>query len=202
MPPKEQEMGVGLPSARRFIEQTRAVYATCATMEERMPRIKPLLAALLEDGALKEACASWPNLNDWANERIANLLFYEDPDYGFVLNALVKDPKNKTPVHDHGHTWVLYGVLCGGETVIRYRRTDEGRAAQAELARVDQRRVTPGYIDVVPPFEIHAEWNDDARTIGLIFRTQRVGTYMQNWYDERGAVRKHPGPEQIPYELA
>ena len=195
------QLSVSLSSARRFIEQTRGVYAASAGMEERIARIKPLLASLLEDRALKEASTKWPNLNDWASERITNLLFYEDADYGFVLNALVKDPHDKTPVHDHGHTWTLYGVLSGGETVFRYRRTDDGRSARAALAPVDQREVRPGYIDVVPPFEIHAELNGNTRTVGLIFRTQRVGTYLQNWYDDHGTVRKHPGPEQVPYDL-
>lgn len=194
-------MGVSLSSARQFIEEVKAVYAAGVSMEERIPRIRLLLASLLEDPALKAACAKWPNLNDWANERIANLLFYEDPTYGFVLNALVKNPGDKTPVHDHGHTWTLYGVLTGGETVIRYRRAEGGQSDQALLAAIAQREVAPGYIDVVSPFEIHAEWNGNARTIGLIFRTQRVGTYLQNWYDANGTVRKHPGPEQVPYDL-
>jgi predicted metal-dependent enzyme (double-stranded beta helix superfamily) len=198
---QEEAMSVGLASAQRFIDEARRVCAATASPEERIPRIKPLLAALLAAPELKQACAKWPNLNDWANERIANLLFYEDPDYGFVLNALVKEAAEKTPVHDHGHTWVLYGVLCGGETVFRYRRTDDGRGARAELAPHDQREVTPGYIDVVPPFEIHAEKCGNERTIGLIFRTQRAGTYLQNWYDPDGTVRKHPGPEQVPYDL-
>ena len=153
-------MSVSLPSARRFIEETRALYAGCASLEERMTRVRPMLQALLADPALKEAAARWPNLNDWANERITNLLFYEDADYGFVLNALVKDAGDKTPIHDHGHTWTLYGVLTGGETVVRYQRA----AAGMELQSVDERRVTPGYIDVVPPFEIHAEFNGEART--------------------------------------
>ncbi|MFN2645801.1 MAG: hypothetical protein ABR570_12470 [Burkholderiales bacterium] len=191
-------MPVSLASARRFIEETRALYAGCASLDERMTRVRPLLANLLEDPALKEAATRWPNLNDWANERITNLLFYEDPNYGFVLNALVKDPGDKTPIHDHGHTWTLYGVLTGGESVVRFRRP----ATQSGLEMVDERQVRPGYIDVVPPFEIHAEFNGDARTVGLIFRTQRVGTYLQNWYGEDGSVRKHSGPEQVAYDLA
>jgi predicted metal-dependent enzyme (double-stranded beta helix superfamily) len=191
-------MSVRLPAARRFIEETRALYAGCGATEERIARLRPLLASLLSDPALKDAAARWPNLNDWANERIANLLFYEDPDYGFVLNALVKDAGEKTPIHDHGHTWTLYGVLTGGETVLRYRRMAQG----AGLERLDERQVAPGYIDVVPPFEIHAEFNGDTRTAGLIFRTQRVGTYLQNWYQEDGGVRKHSGPQQVPFDLA
>ena len=45
---------------------------------------------------------------------------------GFVVNALVKDPGEQTPIHDHAHTWTLYGVLEGGEKVTRYRRADDG----------------------------------------------------------------------------
>jgi len=191
-------MSVSLPSARRFIDETRALYAGCGSLEERIRHVRPLLGALLADPALKEAAARWPNFNDWANERISNLLFYEDPEYGFVLNALVKDAGDKTPIHDHGHTWTLYGVLTGGEKVVRYRRV----APDVALEKMDERQVTPGYIDLVPPFEIHAEFNGDARTVGLIFRTQRVGTYLQNWYREDGGARKHSGPEQVPYDLA
>ena len=191
-------MAVRLASARRFIDATRLLYAADSSVEERMARVRPLLATLLEDPELKETARRWPDLNDWANARITNLLFFEDPDYGFVLNALVKGPGEKTPIHDHGHTWTLYGVLAGGETVVRYRRA----AQEMGLESVDQRQVTPGYIDVVPPFEIHAEFNGEARTVGLIFRTQRVGTYLQNWYGADGSVRKHSGPEQVPYDLA
>ena len=194
-------MSVASPSARRFIEQVREIYAASKSMDERVLLIKPLLATLLADPTLKETSAKWPNLNDWEKQRIANLLFYEDPDYGFVLNALVKDAGNNTPIHDHGHTWTLYGVLSGGETVVRYRRKDDGGRDRAVFEAVDQREVVPGYIDVVPPFEIHAEANGNARTVGLIFRSQRVGTYLQNWYEPDGAVRKHPGPEQVPYDL-
>ena len=180
----------------KFIQSARQLFAEEKDRVKRWENISPLLEELLADKNIKEQSKRWPDCSQ-GSDRAENLLFYEDPDYGFVLNALIKDPRDKTPIHDHGHTWVLYGVLTGAETVIRFRRDDD----DAVLARVDQRRVQPGYIDVVPPHEIHAEWNDDTRTIGLIFRTQRVGTYLQNWYDENGAVRKHPGPEQVPYDL-
>lgn len=64
-------MSVSLPSAQRFIEEVRAVYAMTASLEDRVRRVRPLLAALLETSELREAAAKWPNLNDWANERIA-----------------------------------------------------------------------------------------------------------------------------------
>ena len=53
-----------------FIEQSRDVYAASPAMDQRIPRIKPLLAALLEDPALKQACTKWPNLKSFA-DRVA-----------------------------------------------------------------------------------------------------------------------------------
>lgn len=32
------------------------------------------------------------------------LLFYEDPDFGFVINGLTKTPHTRTQIHDHAHS--------------------------------------------------------------------------------------------------
>ena len=192
-----------LPAVQRFIDDVRAVFAETAAPEERFRRVEPLLARLLADRDLKERSRTWPNGNDPANDRYVNLLFYEDPDYGFVLNALVKDPGAATPVHDHAHSWTLYGVLEGGERVVRYRRLDDGRSpTSARLEKLGDHAVVPGYIDFVPPYDIHAEYNGEARTVGVIFRSHKVGTFLQNFYDPAtGAIRQHTGPEQVPYDL-
>jgi predicted metal-dependent enzyme (double-stranded beta helix superfamily) len=193
-----------LAAVQGFIDSVRGIYAVTTSDDERFRRVRPLLADLLADRDLQERSRSWPCGNDPANERYVNLLFYEDADYGFVLNALVKNPGETTPVHDHAHSWTLYGVLQGGERVVRYRRLDDGgNADTATLEKLDDHAVAPGYIDFVPPYEIHAEFNGDARTVGVIFRSHKVGTFLQNWYDPAtGNVRQHLGPVQVPYELA
>ena len=96
-----------------------------------------------------------------------NLLFYEDPDYGFVLNALIKAPGLKTSVHDHGRSWTLYGVLEGGETVMRLDRIDDGLQVpeMADIREAGSHEVVPGYIDFRAPWEIHQEHNSNQRTV-------------------------------------
>ena len=139
-----------------------------------------------------------------------NLLFYEDPDYGFVLNALIKEPGESTPVHDHGEVLTVYGVLAGGETVRRYRRVDAGAGENGgpeaddgiELELIGDHEVAPGYIDFVPPGDIHVEHNGPHRTIGLILRNGNVGKNLQSWYDEDTGTRiRRYGPKQVPHEL-
>jgi predicted metal-dependent enzyme (double-stranded beta helix superfamily) len=192
-----------LPALQRFIDDVRALYDENLDHAARFERAKPLLERLLEDATLKERAASWPSGSDHANQRYQNLLFYVDPDFGFAINALVKDPDEQTPIHDHGESWTLYGVLEGGETVVRYRRADDGAdETRAELELVDEHKVTPGFIDFVPPGEAHAEYNGPQRTVGVILRSRRLGNFQQNWFNpETGAIQKHLGPEQVPYAL-
>ncbi len=192
-----------LPAVQVFIDAMRTLYEGVADVEERWQKVRPHLGKLLQDEALIAHSHTWPARNDPARGYYENLLFYEDPDYGFVINALIKGAGEDTPIHDHGAVWTLYGVLRGGETVRRYRRTDDdGDPGRAVLERVDTREVTPGYIDFVPPGEIHAEYNGPRKTVGIIVRSGNVGTNPQNWYDEQTGVRQRRyGPKQVPYTL-
>ena len=185
-----------LPAMQDFIEKMRALCASTGDDAERFEKARPYLRELLEDPALKRRAETWPSRNDPEKGHYENLLFYEDPDYGFVVNALIKEPGEGTPIHDHGRLWTVYGVLEGGETVHRYERKGE------ELEMVGDREVSPGYIDFVPPGEIHAEYNGPARTVGIILRSGNVGTNPQTWYDsESGERLSRFGPKQVPYTL-
>jgi predicted metal-dependent enzyme (double-stranded beta helix superfamily) len=152
--------------------------------------------------ALQESAKNWPAPGLDA-KRPQNLLFYEDPDYGFVINGLIKAPRSGTPVHDHAHTWTVYSVLEGEEHVVRYQRDDADAAGdKAPLTKTDDYVVGNGFVDVVPPGVIHAEYAGDERTVAVIVRSGRVGNFMQGMFDPAtGNVSQAPGPEQVPYRL-
>lgn len=192
-----------LAAAEEFIRKAKEVYARVEPMEERFAEIRPLLQELLEDEELKQVSQTWPFRNEPERGYIENLLFYEDPEHGFVLNSLLKKPGESTPVHDHAHTWTLYGVLRGVEKVVRFERIDEGTSdEQADLRQISENEVAPGYIDFVRPYEIHVEHTGDDPVVGVIFRDKRVGDFLQNYYDaESGKINKTKGPVQIPYVL-
>jgi predicted metal-dependent enzyme (double-stranded beta helix superfamily) len=184
----------------RFIAGVKKLYAEESDPDQRWEKMRPLLAEFLTDPALLERSKSWPYCKGVGN-RAENLLLYEDPDYGFVINGLVKEPGHaRYQIHDHAHIYTLYGVLDGHQTIDRYKRLDDGtRPDYAEIRQTASMWVEPGVIDLVRPWEIHVEKNADERTVAVIVRSEKPGEFLQGRYDpESGAYSQSVGPIQTP----
>jgi predicted metal-dependent enzyme (double-stranded beta helix superfamily) len=190
-----------MSALQKFIESARKLHAEENDPAKRWEKMAPVLQELLADSSIREQSKSWPTCSQ--ADRAQNLLFYEDPEYRFVINGLIKAPKSRTQIHDHAHNWTLYGVLDGDETIERYERIDDGRKPDyADIRKTVDVKVGPGKIDLVPPYEIHAEESGEERTVAIIVRAERAGGFLQGRYDP--ATKKYwqgYGPEQIPYEL-
>jgi len=185
----------------RFIASTRKLFAEEKDLGRRWGKLAPLLRELLADPQIQESSRQWPECAH--KERAENLLFYEDPDFGFVVNGLTKAPHTRTQIHDHAHNWTLYGVLDGTETIMRYERVDDGsKPDYAEIRGVSKLRAGPGEVDLVQPYEIHAEASGEERTVAIIVRAEKAGGFLQGRYDP--VSKKYwqgYGPIQIPYKL-
>ena len=188
---------MALQSVSSFVEEVRSLYAALEDPARVWPEAKAPMAALLEDPQLAA------NSKDWPVSGHENLLFYEDPDYGFVLNGLIKDPGRKTRIHDHAHVWVLYGVLTGSEEIVRFDRTDDRSIAdRAEIKESARDLVAPGAMDVVEPYAIHAEEAGAQGSVAVIMRSHKPGGFNQGRYDpETGRYWESPGVTQIPWPL-
>jgi predicted metal-dependent enzyme (double-stranded beta helix superfamily) len=188
-----------LPVFEKFIQDLRVAWAELPDLEARMKKGTKLLEELVKEQTLKAAAKSWPS-----TEGRKNLLFYEDPDYNFAINGVVRVPGRKGSIHDHAHAWTAYGVLDGSESLERFRRVDDRSKpgyAQLELERVTEGKA--GKVDLVPPFDIHAEQGGPTRSVAMILRSERVaGKTTQGSYDrEKQTVRQIDGPTQVPYEI-
>ena len=104
-----------MPVFEQFIGGLRAIWAADSDDQRRMEKAKPLVERLVKDPDLKAHSAAWPS-----TEGRKNLLLYVDPDYQFVINAVVRMPGRTGSVHDHADAWVLYGVLDGSESLERF----------------------------------------------------------------------------------
>src|SRR5947208_8360278 len=189
-----------LPILDKFIVDLRTIWAGDSENERRMEKAKPLLEQLVKDATLKAHSATWPS-----TEGRKNLLLYVDPDYDFVINAVVRVPGRTGSVHDHADAWVLYGVLDGSERLERYERVDDGQhAGHAKVRLSSVTTGTQGKVDLVAPHAIHAEQGGPTRSVAIIVRSQRLGegTVLQNTYDpvEQTVVERY-GPTQVPFEL-
>ena len=188
-----------LPVFEKFIQDLRAAWSQVPDMEARMKKGQQLLEALVKDEGLRQASKSWPS-----TEGRKNLLFYEDPDYGFAVNGVVRIPGRKGSIHDHAHAWTAYGLLDGTESLERFRRIDDrSQEGHAELELESVTQGTPGKVDLVPPFDIHAEQGGPTRSVAIILRSERVaGKVPQGSYSMEGNLyRQIEGPTNIPYSI-
>jgi predicted metal-dependent enzyme (double-stranded beta helix superfamily) len=197
----ESSTAARLPVFDTFVSDLRGVWAAETNEQRRMERAKPLLERLVLDDTLKAHSANWPS-----TEGRKNLLLYVDPDYHFVVNAVVRMPGRTGSVHDHADAWVLYGVLDGTESLERFERLDDGsRPGHAEIRLSSVTTGSQGKVDLVAPRAIHAEQGGPTRSVAIIVRSQKLGdgTVLQHQYDrDAHTVVERYGPTQIPYHLA
>ena len=189
-----------LPVFEKFIQDLRTAWAELPDTEKRMKRVKVLLEGLVKDATMKEHSKRWPS-----TEGHKNLLLYEDPDYQFVINAVVRTPGRDGRIHDHAHAWTAYGVLDGTERLERYRRVDEGKRAGYALIELESLSDGyPGKVDLVPPFAIHSEKGGPTRSVAVIVRSERlVGRTLQGRYNGKtDQYDQSQGPTQVPFEVA
>src|SRR5262245_58763605 len=85
-----------LPALATFIDELRTIWAASPEDRTRMQRAKPLLERFVMDKSLKAHSADWPS-----TEGRKNLRLYVDPEFGFVINAVVRVRGRKGSVHDH-----------------------------------------------------------------------------------------------------
>ena len=189
----------------RFISKTRELFAKETELEKRWSALSPILAELLADPEILEASKNWPDCVP-ASGRAENLLFYEDPDYGFAINGLTKGAARQGPrarIHDHAHIYTLYGVLAGHERIERYERLDDrSRPGYAEIKQTTNVLVGAGEIDLVKPHEIHTEITVGERTVAVIIRSEKGGGFNQGRYNpETNEYYESLGPRQTPVEM-
>ena len=82
---------------------------------------------------------------------------YRDPDFDFVVLAHVNKDARKSPPHNHGTSWAIYGQATEYTDMSEYRRVDgKSGAGDAELEHVKTYRLTPGHSGLYDVGAIHA----------------------------------------------
>lgn len=189
-----------LPIFAAFVDELRAIWASEPELPRRMEKAKPVLERFVKNDELKALSRTWPS-----TEGRKNLLLHVDPEHEFAINAVVRVPGRTGSVHDHANAWVLYGVLDGTESLERYKRVDDGsKPGYAEVVMESVTTGSQGKVDLVPPWNIHAEQGGPTRSVAIIVRSQRLGegTVLQHQFDPvKKTVIQQYGPTQIPFEL-
>src|SRR5204862_8206957 len=82
-------------------------------------------------------------------------VLYEDKDLGFQVLAHVNDKARKSPPHDHGASWAIYGEATRHTDMIEWERTG-GDDSHAELKEVKRYRLNPEQAGISPAGPIHS----------------------------------------------
>ena len=101
-------------------------------------------------------------------------VLYEDKDLGFQVLAHVNDKARKSPPHDHGASWAIYGQATKHTDMIEWERA-RGDDSHAELKEVKRYRLNPGQAGIYQNGAIHSiDYPDRARFIRV------TGTNLDN----------------------
>lgn len=81
---------------------------------------------------------------------------YEDPELGFHILSYNMGQTYKSPPHDHGASWAVYGQAREYTIMEEYRRVDDGSSDDhAELEKTKEYRLDPGHAGIFNAGIIH-----------------------------------------------
>ncbi len=94
-------------------------------------------------------------------------VLYEDPELGFQVLAHVNAQARKSPPHDHGTSWAIYGQAAGYTDMTEWARIDDGTDPGNGAVRAETSyRLTPGKAGVYADGKIHSiDYPDNARFV-------------------------------------
>jgi len=101
-------------------------------------------------------------------------VLYEDKELGFQILAHLNDKARKSPPHDHGASWAIYGQATKYTDMIEWERVG-GDDKHAELKETARYRLSPGQAGMYQDGKIHSiAYPDRARFIRV------TGTNLDN----------------------
>ena len=92
-------------------------------------------------------------------------VLYEDKDLGFQVLAHINDKARKSPPHDHGQSWAIYGQATKFTDMIEWERVG-GDDKHAQLRETKRYRLNPGEAGIYQDGKIHSiDYPDKARFV-------------------------------------
>ncbi len=143
----------------RFIADCRAILARDASPAGREAVRVQLERLLQNQDFIREYCGD--------DVPRGLKVLYEDPKLGFQILAHINDRARKSPPHDHGHSWAIYGQATHYTDMIEWERLDDGSDQNgAKLKSAKTYRLMPGHAGIYQDGKIHSiDYPDNARFI-------------------------------------
>lgn len=113
-------------------------------------RVRQLLERLLADDGFRSAHTA-----DGMPPGLEQL--YQDEELGFCVLNYVMPEAQRSPPHDHGDSWAVYGQLAEHTDMTEFRRSDGGSGSgEASLEETRRYRLNPGDAGLFDVGAIHS----------------------------------------------
>jgi predicted metal-dependent enzyme (double-stranded beta helix superfamily) len=170
-------------SLQTFCDSVRDAWGPLSSelVETSRRRLEDLLGAPQSEHWLAKLYAAAP----------ARAELYRDPAHGFVLLAHTESGGVYRPPHDHGRSWVIYGVQRGEVEMRSYARVADA-SGNLQLVRRDTIIVRPGQALAYLPGDIH-----DTRCLtdsALLFRFTERDLKRE---DAEGHITRYQAPDEV-----
>lgn len=135
-------------SLERFCDKVRAALDAQPGPAGRA-QVARLLSEAIAERDFVEAC--------FAEPASGRRLLYRDPRQDFCLLAYDMTEPRRSPPHDHGESWAVYGQVSGHTDMTEYRRSDGGMGpGAAQLSEERRYRLSPGEAGLYDVGAIHS----------------------------------------------
>lgn len=133
-------------SLEKFSENVRRIWGPLSSdlVAEARLQMKALLRACSKENWLASLHKTGP-----ASEELVR-----DADHGFVLLAHTEHAGLYRPPHDHGRSWVIYGIQDGEIEMGTYARVEDA-SGNVHLVQRDATVLYPGQAQAYLPGDIH-----------------------------------------------
>ena len=169
----------------KFVQDIRDVFASTGDPREQAQRVAAhMQEALRVPGWLEEA------INLPPEEGYGRVDLHQDEEYGhpgpgFLLMCSVQHPGQDNWPHDHGSSWVVYGVYEGAIEQVKWGWVyDEGKWTTPHLERYQDYVENPGDVAFFLPGEIHNTRNvNEGRSVVVRVEGQELSRVPRHRYN-------------------
>jgi predicted metal-dependent enzyme (double-stranded beta helix superfamily) len=175
----------------RFIAEVQQVFASTKDPRAQAQAVAKHMRELLAvPGWLEEKLKSLPQGFGTINLHIDEE--YGHPEPGFLAMCSAQRPGASNSPHDHGASWVVYGVYEGAIEQTKWRWVCPPHDwTSPQLTPIEKLVQRQGEVAFFLPGEIHTTANvHDGRSLVVRLEAQRLDLVMRHRYDpERNAAK-------------
>ena len=170
-----------------FVEDVRNMFASTTDPRAQAQFVARYMKDLLDVPGWLEEQIDLPAEGGFGRYDLHQDEEFGHPEGGFLLMAGVQRPDQDNLPHDHGNTWVVYGIYKGAIEQTKWRWSyPETDRTSPEIKPVESWVQGPGDIAFFLPGEIHNTRNvSDERTVVVRLEGQKLAGMLRHRYDPK-----------------